>query len=130
MEGYKINSKDLETGDVFNILLSSMGIVTEKNTETSQQLKNSILKLENSLSEEHRNEIFYEEKKKLLEGFHIQSSIQLSNKWLYTIDMLSFETACNVIFPLCDRIEVLEPLDLREYIITKTNKILNLYKSK
>ncbi|UZW13492.1 YafY family protein [Clostridium pasteurianum] len=258
MEGYKINSKDLETGDVFNILLSSMGIVTEKNTETSQQLKNSILKLENSLSEEHRNEIikakerffidsqpwwgrkienknvdiikkslfnlkklkiyykkftgeiseriirpygvvvknsqwymtafcelknevrifkcsrieaveilketfkmpenfslerfwntskekfvnqptlnlkhnsypvkikFYEEKKKLLEGFHIQ----LSNKWLYTIDMLSFETACNVIFPLCDRIEVLEPLDLREYIITKTNKILNLYKSK
>lgn len=68
MEGYKINSKDLETGDVFNILLSSMGIVTEKNTETSQQLKNSILKLENSLSEEHRNEII-----KAKERFFIDS---------------------------------------------------------
>lgn len=262
MEGYKINSSQLETGDVFNILLSSMGIRPEKNTETAQQLKNSILKLENTLSKEHRNEIikakekffidsepwwgkkvenqnidmikkslmnlkklkiyykkyngeiserivspygvvvknsqwymtafcqmkdqirifkcnrikslellnenfnipkdfslqkfwnnskqqfldhssfnsthssypvkikFHEEKKKLLDGFYVQSFLQLSSGWIYIIDMLSFETACNVIFPLCDRIEILEPIELREYIIKKVNKILNLYKSK
>ena len=41
--------------------------------------------------------------------------------------MLSFETACNVIFPLSDRLEILEPVELRNYIITKANKILNLY---
>jgi predicted DNA-binding transcriptional regulator YafY len=262
MEGYKINSDDLETGDVFNILLSSMGIRPERNTETSYQLKNTIIKLENSLSKDHREEIikakerffidsdpwwgkrienrnidiikksllnlkklkiyyrkfhgevseriirpygvivknsqwyvaafcelkseirvfkcnridtievldknfnmpedfsleefwntnkqqfvkqaslkienstypvkikFYEEKKKLLEGFYVQSSIKSSNQWIYNIDLLSFETACNIIFPLCDRVEVLEPFELRRYIIAKANKISNLYKSK
>ena len=262
MKGYKINSNALETGDVFNLLLSSMGIRAEKNTETAHQLKNTIIKLENSLSKEHREEIikakerffidsepwwgkrienrnidiikkalldlkklkiyykkyhgevseriirpygvivknsqwyvaafcevkdeirifkcnrietievlhesfnmpenfcleefwnknkqqfvrqasskvenstypvnikFYEEKKKLLEGFHVQSSMKLSDQWIYNIDMISFVTACNVIFPLCDRIEVLEPLELREYIMRKANKILNLYRSK
>ncbi|AGK99424.1 helix-turn-helix transcriptional regulator [Clostridium pasteurianum] len=260
MEGYKINSNMLETGDVFNILLSSMGIKPEKNTETAQQLKNTIIKLENSLSEEHRKEIikakerffidsdpwwgkklqnnnvdvikksvlnlkklkvfykkyygevseriirpygvvvkdsqwyvaafcevkkeirifkcsriinievldesfsmpenfqleefwsknkqqfvkqaalkidpaayvvklkFYEEKNKLLQGFNVQSSIKLADQWIYDIDMISFETACNIIFPFSDRIEVLEPTELREYVLKKANKILNLYK--
>ena len=48
--------------------------------------------------------------------------------WVYVIDMISFQTACNVIFPLSDRIEVLEPQELRDFIIRKTTKILNLYK--
>jgi len=262
MEDYKINSpsKGLKSGDVFNLLLSSMGISPEKNTETAQQLKNAVIKLENSLSEEHREEIikakerffidsdpwwgkriqnqnidiikksildlkklkvrykkhsgedseriirpygaviknsqwyvaafceekneirifkcdrienievldenfsmpenfhleefwakskqqfvrqaspkltpntypvkikFHEEKKKLLEGFHVHSSVKIEDKWIYHIDMISFETACNVIFPLSDRIEVLEPMELQEFIIKKSNKILNLYK--
>jgi predicted DNA-binding transcriptional regulator YafY len=260
MENYKVNSNILESGDVFNLLLSSMGIRPEKNTETAQQLKNAVIKLENSISEDHREEIikakerffidsepwwgkrtenknvdvikksvldlkklkvhyqkydgeiseriinpygvvvknsewyvvalcevkneirvfkcnrienievlddifimpdnfqleafwrnskqqfviqksvkeelkaypvkvrFYEEKKRLLEGFSIFSSINVENYWIYHIDMLSFETACSIIFTLSDRIEVLEPLELREYIINKTNKILNLYK--
>lgn len=262
MDDYKINSNVLESGDVFNLLFSSMGISPEKNTETAQQLKNAIIKLENSLSEEHREEIikakerffidaepwwgkrlpnknvdiikksvlnlkklkvyykkydgevseriirpygvvvknfqwyvaafcevkneirvfkcsritnievlnesfsmpknfclekfwsnskqhfikqtsleidhntyavkikFYEEKKKLLEGFHVISSMKVENTWIYDIDMISFKTACSVIFPLSDRIEVLEPTELMEYIIRKTNKILNLYKIK
>jgi predicted DNA-binding transcriptional regulator YafY len=263
MEDYKINSSSngLKSGDVFNLLLSSMGISPEKNTETAQQLKNAVIKLENSLSEEHREEIikakkrffidsdpwwgkriqnqnidiikksildlkklkvhykkhggedsqrvirpygaviknsqwyvtafceekseirifkcdrienievldenfsmpenfhleefwakskqqfvrqaspniipntypvkikFHEEKKKLLEGFHVHSSVKIEDKWVYHIDMISFETACNVIFPLSDRIEVLEPMELQEFIIKKSNKILSLYKS-
>lgn len=262
MEGYKISSNILESGDVFNLLFSSMGISPEKNTETAQQLKNAIIKLENSLSQEHREEIikakerffidaepwwgkrienknvdiikksvlnlkklkvyykkyegevseriirpygvvvknsqwyvaafceaknqirvfkcsritnievmkegfsmpenfcleefwinskrhfmkrasleiehntypvkikFYEEKKNLLEGFHVISSMKVEDNWIYDIDMISFETACNVIFPFSDRIEILEPAELREHIIRKTNKILNLYKIK
>lgn len=263
MEDYKINSpsKGLKSEDVFNLLLSSMGISPEKNTETAQQLKNAVIKLENSLSEEHREEIikakerffidsdpwwgkriqnqnidiikksildlkklkvhykkhsgedseriirpygaviknsqwyvaafceekneirtfkcdrienievleenfimpedfhleefwakskqqfvrqaspkitpntypvkikFHEEKKKLLEGFHVHSSVKIEDKWVYLIDMISFETACNVMFPLSDRLEVLEPIELQESIIKKSNKILSLYKS-
>ena len=73
---------------------------------------------------------FYEEKKGTLEGFHVLSFIKLEENWIYEIDMISFQTACNVIFPLSDRIEILEPMELREYVIVKINKILNLYKFK
>lgn len=259
MEGYKVNSSNLAGGDVINLLLSSMGIRPEKNTEMAQQLKNTIIMLENSVSKEHREEIikakerffidsdpwwgkriqnqsidiikesvlnlrklkmhyrkfdgdvseriirpygviiknsewyvaafceqkkdirifkcsrieevevldevfsmhesfcleefwekskhqfsrnssltvvtnaypvkvkFYQEKKRLLEGFNILAFTKLEDHWIYDIDMLSFETACNLIFPLSDRVEVLEPIELREYIIKKNSKILNLY---
>ncbi|SCZ03205.1 helix-turn-helix transcriptional regulator [Alkaliphilus peptidifermentans] len=260
MEGYRINSNTLGSGDIVHLLLSSMGIKPEKNTEMAQQLTNAVIKLENSVSTEHREEIikakerFFidsdpwwgkriqnqnidiikksvfnlkklkigykkysgevseriinpygavvknsewyvaalcegkknirifkcsrianievlnegfsmpesfcleefwsnskqqfakqatlksaqnaypvkiemnEEKGRLLDDFHIHSSINLKDKWIYDIDMISFETACNVIFPLSDRIEVLEPEELREYIIKKIKKISNLYK--
>ncbi|MBM7871321.1 putative DNA-binding transcriptional regulator YafY [Clostridium pascui] len=260
IKDYKINSNALESGDAVNLLLSSMGIRPEKNTETAQKLKNALIKLENSVSEEHREEIikakerFFidsdpwrgkkienkyvdiikksilnlrklkihykrydseiseriirpygavvknsewyvtafcetkkqirifklnrindievldesfnmpknfcleefwetskqqflnqeshkinhntylvkiklsEEKKALLNGFYVSSFVQADDKWFYEIDMISFQTACNVIFPLSDMIEVLEPLELREYIIEKTKKIFNLYK--
>lgn len=263
MKDYKINSNALESGDVVNLLFSSMGIRPEKNTETAQKLKNALIKLENSVSKEHREEIikakerffidsdpwwgkridnkyvdlikksilnlkklkihykrydsevsertirpygavvknsewyvvafceskkqirvfklgriiaievleesfnmpknfcleefwemskqqfvkqesaksakidhnaylvkikFYKEKKQLLNGFYVHSFIQVEDKWIYNIDMISFQTACNVIFPLSDMIEVLEPLQLREYIREKSKKILSLYK--
>ena len=260
MENYKVDSNVLESNDVVNLLLSSMGIHAEKNTEMAQQLKNAAIKLENSVSKEHKEEIikakerffidsqpwwgkkaqsnnvdiikksvlnlkklkihykkytceiseriirpygavvkdsewyliafcelkveirifkcsridtievldesfsmakdfnleefwenskhqfvkqaslnvehhsyavkiqFCEEKKGILEGFYVISSRKLKDIWVYDIDMISFQTACNIIFPLSDRIEVLEPLELREYVIKKTNKILNLYK--
>lgn len=262
MEDYKINPKTLENTDAITLLLSSMGVMPEKNTETEQQLKNALIKLENSVSGEHKEEIikakerffidsepwwgkrvqnknvdiikksvlnlnklkvcykkyagelsqriirpygvvvknsdwyvvafcelkdeirifkctrlenievlddkftipkdfyldgfwknskkqfvkqassneysnsypvtikFYVEKGQILQGFNINSSSKVDGYWIYNIDMLSFETACNVIFPFSDKIEVLEPLDLREYILTKAKKIMNLYKSK
>ncbi len=262
MEDYKINSNVLESGDAVNLLLSSMGIRPEKNTEMAQQLNNAVIKLENSVSKEHKEEIikakerffidsepwwgkriqnqyidiikkavlnlkklkvyykkyngevsertirpygavvknsewyvaafcevksevrvfkcsrienvevldesftmaenfhleefwgnskqkfvgqvslkiehnaypvklkFFEEKKGMLEGFYVSSFIKVEENWFYDIDMISFQTACNVIFPLSDRIEVLEPAELRAYIIGKTNKILNLYKAR
>lgn len=260
MEGYRINSNVLESGDALNLLLSSMGIKPEKNTEKAQQLKNAIIRLENSVSKEHRDEIIkakdkffidsdpwwgrrvenrhidiikeavlnlnkikvyykkYDEdesirilrpygvvvknsewymaafcefkndirifkcnrienievleenfimpdnfdleefwanskqqfikqaslrttpdsfivkvkfnkgNKDLLKGFSISASIQEKDDWIYNMDMISFETACRVIFPLGDRIKVIEPQELREYIIEKSNKIVNLYK--
>jgi predicted DNA-binding transcriptional regulator YafY len=262
MESYKINSNTLGSGDVVNLLLSSMGIRPENNTEASYELNNAFIKLETTVSKEHRQEIirakesffidtepwwgrkqenqyvdiikksvlnlnkliiyykkyegevskriirpygvviknskwyvvafcelknevrvfkcgritnievledsfsmpesfylkdfwkkskkqfvtraasevvhnsypvkikFYQEKKQLLEGFYICSSTETNGEWIYDIDMISFNTACNVIFPLGDRMEVLEPLELREYIISKSNKICNLYKNK
>lgn len=261
MENYKINSNALESSDVVNLLLSSMGIRPENNTQTAQQLKNAVIKLENSVSEEHKKEIakarerffidsdpwwgkrkenkyidvikqavlnlkklkicykkyggemseriirpygavvkdsewymaafcetkneirvfkcsriedievldesflmpqnfsleefwenskqqfanqvtpkaehysypvkvkLYEDKKQLFDGFHIYSSIKIEEQWIYAVDMISFETACNVIFAFSDRIEVLEPDKLRDYIIKKANKILSTYKS-
>jgi predicted DNA-binding transcriptional regulator YafY len=259
MENYKVNSTNWAGGDVVSLLLSSMGIRPEKNTEMAQQLKNAVIMLENSVSEEHREEIIkakerffidtdpwwgrrihnqnidiikksvldlrkmkiqykkydgevserlvrpygaivkdsewyvaafceeradirifkcsritnievleenfcmpenffleefwekskqqfvrrasvrkepnaypvkiksYEEKKGILEGFNTITSMKTEDQWIYDIDMLSFETACNVIFPLSDRIEVLQPKELREYIMKKTYKIINLY---
>lgn len=262
MDNYKLNIGALENNDAVTLLLSSMGVIADKNTETADHLKNAMIKLENSLSEEHRKEIqrakekflvdsepwwgkrienrhidiireavlnlkkikvyykkydadaserilrpygvvvkdsewymaafcetkndlrifkcsriesvevmeesfiiprdfdlekfwesskqqfvkkslgranpdFYpvkvklkEKYKSLLKGFSISSSIQSENKWIYDIDMLSFETACSVIFPLSDRIEVLEPPELRDYILKKAEKIIDFYKSK
>lgn len=262
MQGYKINSTSLESSDVVHLLFSSMGITPEENTETAQQLKNALIKLENSVSKEHKEEIikakerffidsnpwwgkkiqnkyvdvikksvlnlnklkiYYkkingeiseriicpygvvvknsqwyvvafcefkngirifkcnriddievlkenfimpenfnleefwnkskqklinqassnikhnsyvvkikssETNKHLLEGFYTHSSTEIEDVLIYEIDMISFETACNVIFPFSDRIEVIEPLELRDYIIKKTEKILNLYKVK
>lgn len=260
MESYKINSNGLASSEVINLLLSSMGITPEKDTEMAQQLKNAVIKLENSVSQEYREEIikakerffidsdpwwgkkiqnenvdiikksilnlkklkvnykkfrgevseriirpygvvikssewyvvafcemkneirvfkcnrmeniqvldenftipnnFYldefwqkskekfinktsseidntlytikvklsDENKNLLKGFNILSSTKVKDKWVYHVDMISFETACNVIFPFSDRIEILEPMELRSYIIEKSNKILDLYK--
>ena len=260
MPDYKINSNVLESGDAVHLLLSSMGVRPEKNTEMDQQLKNAIIKLENSVPPEHKEEIikakerffidsepwwgkripgknldiikksvldlkklkiryrkyngeaseriirphgavvknsewyviafcelkndlrvfmcnrienievldesfsmtenfslesfwenskqqfvhqaspktsnnaypvkikFYEEKKQTLQGFYVHSSNKMGEHWTYDIDMISFQTACNTIFPLSDRIEVLEPVELRDYIIKKSSKILNLYK--
>jgi len=259
MENYKINSNVLQGGDVLTLLLSAMGITPAKNTEMAQQLKNAVIKLENSISEEHREEItkakerffidsdpwwgkkaqndnldiiknsvlnlkklkifykkvsdegseriirpygaviknsewyvigfcetkkeirvfkcnrivalevlnesfsmpdnfnleeFWEKSKdqfvkktslktepnsylvklkfhtnnnELLQGFFVHASNKIENYWIYEIDMLSFQTACNILFSLSDRIEVLEPEELREYIITKTRKIINIY---
>ncbi len=262
MEDYKINSNVLESGDAVTLLLSSMGIRPEKNTEMAQQLNNALIKLENSVSKEHKEEIIkakerffidldpwwgrrienqnidtikkavlhlkklkvhykkyngeiseriirpygavvknaewyvaafcevkeeirifkcsrienievldesfsmaedfhleefwgnskqkfqeqasfkvehsaypvkiksYEERNQILQGFHVCSSMKIEDKWVYDIDMISFQTACNVIFPLSDRVEVLEPVELREYIKKKANKILDLYKTR
>ncbi|MBB6214516.1 putative DNA-binding transcriptional regulator YafY [Anaerosolibacter carboniphilus] len=262
MEDYKINSNVLESGDAIHLLLSSMGIRPEKNTEMAQQLKNAMIKLENNVSKEHKEELikakerffidsepwwgkriesknidiikksvlnlkklkvrykkfngevserilrpygavvknsewyviafcelkndirvfmsnrienievldesfsmaenfsletfwenskqqfvkhaslkiepkvypvklkFYEEKQQTLQGFYVHSFSKVENDWIYDIDMISFQTACNVLFPLSDRIEVLEPVELREYIIKKSTKILNLYKTR
>ncbi len=262
MEGYKVNSNSLESGDALHLLLSGMGVRPEKNTEMSQQLKNALIKLENSVSTEHREEIIkakerffidsepwwgrrvqntnldiikssvlnlrklrvnyrkykgeiservlrpygvvvknsdwyliafcelkksirvfmcnriqsieilndgftipenfslegfweaskkqfvkqasvkapqelypvkirsYEAKKQLLDGFYVHGSCKEGNAWVYDIDMISFQTACNVIFPLSDRLEVLEPLELRNFILKKCEKILVLYNPK
>lgn len=262
MDNCKIGSNTLESKDVINLLISSMGIKPEKNTETAQQLKNAVIKLENSVSDEHREELikakesffidsepwwgkrvpneyidviknsvlnlkklkiyykkytgeiseriiqpygvvvknsewyvsafceekndlrvfkcsriqkvevinenfsipsdfnlkeFWEKSKhqfikkaasntatnsytvkikfnaenlQLLKGFHINSSVKSFDSWIYTLDMISFETACSVLFPLSDRLEILEPFRLKDYIIKKANKILNFYKVK
>ncbi len=259
MEDYRINANVLESGDAVNLLLSSMGIRPEEDTQMAQQLRNAIIKLENSISVEHKEEIikakerffidsdpwwgkripnknvdlikksvldlkklkvyyrkyageiseriirpygaivknsewylaaycetkndirvfkcsriesievldesflmddnfsleqfwkdskqqfikhtstktkpsmypvkikFFEEKKDKLQGFLVLSSGKVHNDWVYEIDMISFQTACNVIFPLSDRMEILEPLELKKYIIEKCKKILNLY---
>jgi len=260
VENYKVNSNILDRQDIMNILLSSMGIRPERNTEMEQQIKNTIIKLENSVSEEHRKEIinakekffvdsdpwwgresgnknvdiikksvidlrklkityrkydgetseriirpygiviknlqwyvvafcetkkdirtfkcnriesievinenfimpcgfslenfweknkeqfvnqslsnevynaypvkikFFEKMEALLKGFFILSQNEIEGYEICDVDMISFETACNMLFTLSDRLEVIEPVEVREYIILKAQKILNLYK--
>jgi len=258
MEGYKINSDTLCSNDVLNLLLSTMGIGAQKNTDTSQELINVAIKLENSVPQEYRSEIknarekffcdfepwfgkrrevryidtikkavlklkklkitykkhggdaleriimpygaivkdsewylaafcetrkeirvfkcsriaelelldenfsmprdfsleeFWESSKqkfmsyanksakidtfpvkiklindeKALEGFDVISKNKNNEYMVKIIDMLSFETACTILFPLGDHIEILEPYEIRDYILKKAERIINLY---
>lgn len=257
MEGYKLNQDSLHQRDIVNILISSMGIKSEKNTETYQELKNAIIKLENSVPEEYREEIaiakkkflydsdpwigektqnnnidiiknavfnlkklkmkyknydgeiserivrpygviaknsqlyfsafceerkevrifrldridtleildesfimpenfsleeFWEaskqrflrkapsnmpvskaypvkikcleEKKTMLQGFEVLHHEKHEEFYIYDINMISFHTACSAIFPFCDRIEIIEPGELKKFIIDKAKKII------
>lgn len=259
MEGYKLNSDSLHGRDVVNILISSMGVKAEKNTETYQELRNAIIKLENSVPEEFREEIskakkkilydsdpwlgektensnidiiknavfnlkklkirykkyngetservirpygvivknselylsafceermearifkweriealeileesfsmpekfsleefwknskqqfirripsnisfnkaysvkikLFEEKKAMLQGFEVLHYEKHEEHHIYDINMISFQTACSALFPFSDKIEILEPKELKKYIIDKAKKIINL----
>lgn len=261
MEGYKINSETLCSSDILNLLLSTMGIGAEKNTDTEQELKNVAIKLENSVPIQYRNEIknarerffcdnepwFWEKREvryidtikkavlnlkklkitykkyngdateriirpygaivknsewylaafcetrneirifrcsrinylelldetfsmpkdffledfwknskqkfmskafkstetsaypvriklfndeKALRGFTVISVINKNEFMMKTIDMLSFETACTILFPLSDRVEVLEPYEVRNFILKKAKEITNFYNIK
>lgn len=261
MEGYKINSETLCSSDILNLLLSTMGIGAEKNTDTEQELKNVAIKLENSVPIQYRNEIknarerffcdnepwfgekrevryidtikkavlnlkklkitykkyngdateriirpygaivknsewylaafcetrneirifrcsrinylelldetfsmpkdffledFWKNSKqkfmskafkstetsaypvriklfndeKALRGFTVISVINKNEFMMKTIDMLSFETACTILFPLSDRVEVLEPYEVRNFILKKAKEITNFYNIK
>ncbi|WP_330623384.1 helix-turn-helix transcriptional regulator [Acetoanaerobium pronyense] len=259
MNDFKINFNVLEFKDAFHLLLSGMGIYPDKNSEMSQHLKNALIKLENSVSEEHQAEIikakekffvdsqpwwgegedysnldiiknailnlnkikiyykkfnnetservlrpygavvkdskwyliglcemkneirvfmfkrilkvdvmdekftmptdfslenFWEDSKKhfkktatgaskpptylvrlkspeplpeTLRGFDEVFKEKINKATIYCIDMISFQTAISILFPLSDSIEVLEPDYLREYIKKKAEKIINLY---
>lgn len=259
MEGYKVHTDSLHKRDIVNILLSTMGINVDKNTEAAQELKNTIIKLENSVPEKYREDIvkakerfffdaepwwgkklenknidivkkaildlkklkihyrkydgevtvriirpygaivknsqwylvafceeknqerifkcsrienpeiliesfaiprefsleeswkkskqqfigkaaseniiyekypvkikLFEEKKGLLEGFKVLEYLNNSAHWIYKIDMLSFETACSMLFPLSDKIQIIEPVEVKNFIIDKAKNILSL----
>lgn len=259
MEGYKLNTDSLHHRDIVNILISSMGIKPERNTETFQEFNNAIIKLENSVPEEYREEIakakkkilydadpwigekaldnnidiikkavfnlkklkvsykkydgelservvrpygvivknsklylsafceernevrifkcsrfesleilkesfsmpekfsledfwknskqhfirrmpkatsgfktysvkirLFEEKKNILQGFEVLKYEKIEQYHIYEINMISFETACSVVFPFSDRIEVIEPIELNKYIIDKAKRIIEL----
>jgi predicted DNA-binding transcriptional regulator YafY len=62
-----------------------------------------------------------------LKGFDILSSLQMNDLWVYEMDLLSFKTALNILFPLSDQLEVVQPLALRDSILSKAKKVLALY---
>lgn len=259
MEGYKLNTDSLHHRDIVNILISSLGVKADKDTETYQELKNAIIKLENSVPEEYREEIakvkkkilydsdpwlgekvennnvdtiknavfnlkklkiaykkydgeiseriirpygvvvknselyvsafceerkevrifkcnrievleilkesfrmpekfsleefwksskqqfirripsntafnkaysvkikFFEEKKDMFQGFEVLHHEKHEGHYIYDINMICFQTACSVIFPLSDKIEIIEPQELKKYIIDKAKRIISL----
>ena len=259
MDGYKLKTDSLHQRDIVNILISGMGIKPEKNTETYKEFNNAIIKLENSVPEEYREEIakvkkkilydadpwigekaqdnnidiikkavfnlkkvkvtyrkydgelservvrpygvivknsklylsafceernevrtfkcsrfekleilkesfsmpeefsledfwkgsknqfikrlpsstadlktypvkirLSEEKKTILQGFEVLNYEKYEEYHIYDINMISFETACSVIFTFSDRVEIIEPLELKEYIIDKAKMIIEL----
>ena len=259
MEGYKLNTDSLHQRDIVNILISGMGIKPEKNTETYKEFNNAIIKLENSVPEEYREEIakvkkkilydadpwigekaqdnnidiikkavfnlkklkvtyrkydgelservvrpygvivknsklylsafceernevrtfkcsrfekleilkesfsmpeefsledfwkgsknqfikrmpsstpdlktypvkirLSKEKKTILQGFEVLNYEKYEEYHIYDINMISFETACSAIFTFSDRVEIIEPLELKEYIIDKAKTIIEL----
>lgn len=66
---------------------------------------------------------------KFLSGFNIFSSVKSGDSYIKVFDMISFETALSVIFSLSDKMEVIEPSDLKNSIIEKAKNILDIYKS-
>lgn len=261
MEGYKLHTDSLHKRDILNILLSTMGINVDKSTETAQELKNAIIKLENSVPEKYREDIvkakerfffdaepwwgkrlenknidivkkaildlkkmkidyrkydgteteriimpygaivknsqwylvafceeknqerifkcsrivnpevllesfviprefsleefwenskqqfiekaasedvicekypvkikLFKEKKGLLEGFRVLEYLNHGANWIYKIDMLSFDTACSMLFPLSDKVQIIEPIEVKNFIIGKAKNILSFNK--
>lgn len=68
------------------------------------------------------------EKKDLLQGFEILDHFQGEGYHYYILDMINFYTACTVLFPLGDRVEIIEPIEIRDYIVRKANSIIKLNK--
>ncbi|MDP4178479.1 MAG: YafY family protein [Bacillota bacterium] len=259
MDGYKFNADSLHLKDIVNLLFSSTGINIDKNTETYQELKNAVIKLESIVPEEYKEEIakakekficdsnpwfgekvidknidiiknavfnlkklkirykkydgqiseriirpygvivkkselyfaafceernearifksnriesaemleesfnipekfsleefweeskkqfirrtppdvsasktypvkvkFYEDKKNMLQGFEVLNYEIYDRYIIYDINMISFETAFSMIFPISDRITVLEPEKLKKYIIDKAKRIIEM----
>lgn len=67
-----------------------------------------------------------EEKKNILKGFEVLHYERKEEYHIYDINMISFETACSVIFTFSDRVEVVEPIELKKYIVDKAKKIMEL----
>ena len=65
-------------------------------------------------------------KGELLKGFQVVDEKVVDGNYIYTIDMISFHTACTVIFGVSDVAEVIKPSELKEFIIKKADKILKL----
>jgi hypothetical protein len=40
--------------------------------------------------------------------------------------MINFYTACTILFPISDRVEILEPEEIKNYIINKAKNIIKL----
>lgn len=64
-----------------------------------------------------------------LKGFIVISSSTSKGRLTYELDMISFSTACNVLFPLSDRIKVIAPAELKSWIEAKAKNILKLNSS-
>ena len=67
---------------------------------------------------------------KALTGFDVISTSKDNEYMVKVIDMLSFETACSILFPLSHHIEILEPYDIRDYILKKAEAIISFYNMK
>lgn len=259
MDGYKFNADSLHLKDIVNIIFSSTGVNIDKNTETYQELKNAVIKLESIVPEEYKEEIskakekfirdsnpwfakenidknidiiknavfnlkklkikykkydgqiserivrpygvivkkselyfaafceernearifksnriesaemleesfsipekfsleefwekskkqfirrtlpdisvnktypvkikFYEDKKNILQGFEVLNYDIYDRYTIYDINMISFETAVSMIFPISDRVTVLEPEELKKHIIDKAKRIIEM----
>lgn len=65
IEGYKFPAEDLYEGEIINLILSSMGVNIDKNTDMGQELRNATIKLENALPDKYKEQI-----KNVRERFH------------------------------------------------------------
>lgn len=52
---------------------------------------------------------------------------QASNDSIVTVNLFTYQNACNKLLELGSRAEVLEPAELRDYMIRQAHSILNLY---
>ena len=64
-----------------------------------------------------------------LKGFIVISTSASKGRLTYELDMISFSTACNILFPLSDRIKVIAPAELKSWIEDKAKNILKLNSS-
>ncbi|OAB41639.1 helix-turn-helix transcriptional regulator [Paenibacillus glacialis] len=57
MEGYAVNPKQLHIDDVINLYLTGIGIYSDGKTESGLKLKNTLLKLEQTLPQSYQTDI-------------------------------------------------------------------------
>jgi predicted DNA-binding transcriptional regulator YafY len=62
-----------------------------------------------------------------LQKIEILHTQQQADHLIITVDMYSYETACQIVLEMIDHVEIIEPEQLRQYVKIRLLKLLDVY---